>query len=155
MPLLNYTTEVDADKTAGQIAEMLRKAGARAVLTEYDETGEYVNSLSFKMRIGDQDMAFKLPCDWKPVYEIMYKGKKAFSSYDRRYNAQQSEWKAQAVRTAWRIVKDWAEAQLAIIETKMVTTEQVFLPYVLTASGQTLYERVQSNPSFLLGPGNA
>jgi hypothetical protein len=46
-------------------------------------------------------------------------------------------------------VRNWVEAQLAIIETKMVTTEQVFLPYAIVRGGQTLYEHVQSNPKFL------
>ncbi|WP_189339127.1 hypothetical protein [Williamsia muralis] len=31
-----------------------------------------------------------------------------------------------ALRVAWRITKDWVEAQLAIIETQMVTPAQVF-----------------------------
>lgn len=40
----------------------------------------------------------------------------------------------------WRIVKDWVSAQMAILETEMVRMEQVFLPYVMTQSGKTLYE---------------
>jgi hypothetical protein len=83
----------------------------------------------------------------------MYKDKKSYSSHDSRYASQQSQRQAQAVRTAWRIVKDWTEAQLAIIETRMVTTEQVFLPYAVMRGGKTLYEHIQTNPHFLLGPG--
>ncbi len=48
--------------------------------------------------------------------------------------------KAQAVRVAWRIIKVWAAAQLAFQETEMVKMEQVFLGYMVTKSGQTLYE---------------
>ena len=59
----------------------------------------------------------------------------------------------QAVRVAWRIVRNWVEAQLAIIETRMVKTEQVFLPYAVTRDGKTLYEHVEKNPQFLLGDG--
>ena len=45
------------------------------------------------------------------------------------------------------------EAQLAIIETRMVTTAQVFLPYAITANGQSLYEYVGSHVTLLLGSG--
>ena len=144
MALLNYTTKIDADKTAGEIADMLRRAGARAVLTEYDENSEYIETLSFKMRLGEKDMAFKLPCDWKPVLEILENDRKVPRS---------SCTKEQAVRVAWRIVKNWIEAQLAIIETKMVTTQEVFLPYVIMSDGRTLAENIEENPKFLLEEG--
>lgn len=153
MGLLNYTTEIDADKTASEIAKMLSRAGAKAVLTEYDEVDNTVTSISFKMRIMDKDISFKLPCDWKPVFEVMYKDKKTYGEWDSRHAHQQSERRAQAVRTAWRIVKDWVEAQLAIIETKMVSTQQVFLPYAIMKDQRTLSEHVNENPSFLLGDG--
>lgn len=61
--------------------------------------------------------------------------------------------KEQAVRTAWRIVKDWVEAQMALVETRMVTTQQVFLTYAVMKDGRTLSEHVQSDPKFLLGDG--
>ena len=61
----------------------------------------------------------------------------------------------QAVRTAWRIVKDWVEAQMALVETQMVTTRDVFLPYAVMRDGRTLSQHVQNDPGFLLGPGSA
>lgn len=142
MALLNYRTTQDADKTAGEIANMLRKAGARAVLTEYDESREYVSSLSFKMEIDGREVAFKLPCDWKPVQRVLERQKAKNRKIDSR--------PAQSVRVAWRIVKDWVEAQLAIIETQMVKTEDVFLPYMLVGQNETLAERMHTNPQFLL-----
>ena len=60
----------------------------------------------------------------------------------------------QARRTAWRITKDWVDAQLAIIETKMVTTAQVFLPYAVTNDGRQVYQRFIEDSSLLLGGGN-
>ena len=45
----------------------------------------------------------------------------------------------QAERTAWRIVKEWVVAQMALIETEMVDMEEVFLPYML-AGDRTLYD---------------
>jgi hypothetical protein len=55
---------------------------------------------------------------------------------------------------SWRIIKDWVEAQMAIIETCMVTTARVFLPYAVTKNGQTVYEYFAGNTQLLLGEGS-
>jgi hypothetical protein len=153
MGLLNYTTKIDADKTAQEIAKELSMHGARAVLTEYDEKEGLVVAISFKINVDGADVAIKLPCDYKPVYAIMAKDKDFEHMWNKEKRAkQESELRAQSVRTAWRIVKDWVEAQMALIETKMVKTEQVFLPYVVTKSGQTVFEKMVEN-KFLLNDG--
>lgn len=151
MPLLNYTTKIDPDKTAAEIAKCLSLHGAQAVLTEYNQEEGYVEAISFRVRLGEEMISFRLPVDWKPVYQIMTKGKRF--SYSRRAK-QESDFRLQAVRTAWRIVKDWVEAQMALVETRMVTTEQVFLPYAVMKDGQTLFQNIAANPQFLLGNGN-
>lgn len=144
MSLLNYTTKIDPDKTAMEIARILSSHGASAVLTEYDEKEGIVTAISFKLKMQDRELTFRLPCDWKPVFEVMQRDDKIPRQYKDQY---------QAVRTAWRIVKDWTEAQMALVETQMVSTAQVFLPYAVMNSGKTLAEHVAENPTFLLGDG--
>lgn len=156
MGLLNYTTQIDADKTAAEIAKILSSHGAQAVMTEYDPENNYVSALSFKISLNGQPMGFRLPTDWKPVYEILTRGKKKPSSYgtgNRSLAHWESTHREQAVKTAWRIVKDWVEAQMALVETRMMSTEQVFLPYAIMRDGRTLAERVTQDPQFLLGSG--
>jgi hypothetical protein len=92
------------------------------------------------------EIPVKLPTDWRPVLRIL--------ENDRRIPRSKTT-QEQALRVAWRIVKDWVEAQLAIIETQMVTTAQVFLPYATTATGQSLYEYIGQNTNLLLGGGEA
>ena len=46
--------------------------------------------------------------------------------------------KEQATRVAWRIVKDWLAAQLAMIEAGLVDLEEVFLPYAQNQAGRTV-----------------
>lgn len=152
MGLLNYTTKIDADKTAQEIAKELSMHGARAVLTEYDPVEGLVTAISFKINVDGNDIGIKLPCDWRPVYEIISKDRKLPWDKERKEKIM-SDMKAQSVRTAWRIVKDWVEAQMALIETRMVKTEQVFLPYIVMKNNQTLYEKMVEN-KFLLGDGN-
>lgn len=148
MPLLNYTSEVDADKTIGEINKILSKMGASSVMTDYNDG--IVSALSFAIDRNGQKLGFRLPCDWKPVYDVMYKDKKAYEEHDKRYAHQQSERRMQAVRTSWRIVKDWIEAQMALIETNMAKTEQVFLPYLVVGKGETLYEQLSESQFKLL-----
>ena len=144
MPLLNYTTRIDADKTASEIARCLSLHGATSVLTDYNKEEGFIEALSFKIEVGDQVIGFRLPCDWKPVLDILENDRKVPRSKVNR---------EQAVRTAWRIVKDWVEAQMALVETKMATTQEVFLPYAIMPDGHTLAERVMKDPKFLLGDG--
>lgn len=148
MPLLNYTTKIDADKTAQEIARCLSKHGAQAVLTEYDEKDGYVTAISFKINLEGKRVGFRLPCDWKPVLEILKNDPNV------RSRSRVAIDRVLAVRVAWRIVKDWVEAQMALVETRMVTTQQVFLPYAVMKSGETLYEKIQENPQFLLRDGS-
>jgi hypothetical protein len=45
---------------------------------------------------------------------------------------------------AWRIVKDWLEVQLAMVQAGLVKFEQVFLPYAQDPkTGQTVYEQLK------------
>lgn len=150
MALLNYTSNVDADKTAMEISKCLSMHGAQAVLTEYDPKEGIVTAISFRINLNGQVISFRLPCDWKPVYDVMFKGKR--NTYS---SSIESNRRAQAVRTAWRIVKDWVEAQMALVETNMARTEEVFLPYAVMKNGQTLAQNVRENPEqFLLGSGS-
>lgn len=148
MPLLNYTTEIPADKSIMQITQMLAKSGASAVLHDYDDNGN-INAISFRIKFerdSSQEISFRLPTDWRPVLEVM--------RIQRQRNTRIKANEDQARRVAWRITKDWVEAQLAIIETKMVTPAQLFLPYAVTTDGNTLYENIANNPKLLLGGGN-
>ncbi len=154
MGLLNYTTKIDPDKTASEIIRCLTQHGAQAVMTEYDPSTNYVVALSFKITVEGQPMGFRLPCDWKPVFDIITKNSK-IKNYHSRYDRWKNDAEQQAIRTAWRIVKDWVEAQMALVETRMATTQQVFLPYAVMRDGRTLSEHAASDPKFLgLGSGS-
>ena len=152
MALLNYTTEIDADKTATEIVKILAKHGASSILTDYQDG--VLSAISFTITVDGRKMGFRLPCDWRPVLVILTSGKENPHDarwHEQKHNAWNARWQQQAVRTAWRIVKDWVEAQMALVQTRMVTTQQVFLPYAVLPGGQTLAERMETNPGFLLG----
>lgn len=141
MPLLNYTTKIEADKTAGHIIGILAGHGAKAVLMEWDDNRE-VQALSFEVRTPRGIVQIRLPVDPDAVLRVLGKQRVAGHYANRE----------QAVRIAWRILKDWVEAQMAILETEMVKMEQVFLPYIVTGDGRTLYD-VMAESKFQLPEG--
>lgn len=143
MPLLNYTTKISGDKSVAEISKALAKVGARRVMYEYDDNGSIV-ALSFEIMLQDTPIGFRLPTDWKPVLAVLQKDVRV----PRPLKTQE-----QALRVAWRITKDWVEAQAAYIETQMVTTAQVFLPYAVTKDGRSMYQYVAENSQILIGSG--
>lgn len=141
MPLLNYTTTIEATKTVAQIQATLAKHGARAILLEYDGNG-HIEALSFKAETPHGELGFKLPVSAETVLKVLIRQNVPYKYRNH----------AQAVRIAWRIVKDWIEAQMAILETEMVKMEQIFLPYMITPTGKTLYATM-TDSKFLLQAG--
>lgn len=153
MGLLNYTTKIAPEQTISEIQKMLSRHQVSDIMTSYE--GPHVSAVSFRMMIDGQPMAFKLPCNWKSVLGIFEAAKGTRNIYDHKRAARlREEREAQAIRTAWRIIKDWIQAQLALVEVNMVTVPQVFLPYAIMKDGRTLAEHVETNPGFLLGDGS-
>jgi len=146
MGLLNYSTRIPAVKTAGEIQALLAKHGAKAVMIEYGADGG-VEALSFKIRRGEDSLGFSLPIEPDAVLKVL---KRQYGSGQLRSH-QASPDREQAVRVAWRILKDWVEAQMAILETEMVTMEQIFLPYLLTGENKTLYQMMLARGFYLTG----
>ncbi len=145
MPLMNYTTTIEAIKTVGEIQGILAGHGAKSIKTDYSADGQ-VEALSFLVLTLHGEVGIRLPVDPDAVLRVLTKQNRLGRVPKRYLNH------AQAVRIAWRIVKDWIEAQMAILETEMVKMEQIFLPYVITQGGRTLYEAM-SDRHFQLGPG--
>lgn len=133
MALLNYTTSIEAAKTVSEIQRILAKHGAKSILTDYDDEGQ-IEGLSFRVTTPQGEAGIKLPINPGAVLEVLRRQSSEGKVPGRYVN------KPQAVRVAWRIIKDWTEAQMAILETEMVKIDQIFLPYIITKEGRTLYE---------------
>ncbi len=147
MPLLNYTTEISPERTISEIQKMLSRHNVTAMMTEYD--GPNVSAVSFRMNVDGVPMGYKLPCNWRSVLQVFKDNPQAI----RNMRLKGGTLEDQAIRTAWRVIKDWIEAQLALVEINMVTIPQVFLPYTIMKDGRTLSEHIDENPRFLLGDG--
>ena len=136
--LFMETTEIPVQKTAGDILSLLVRAGATQVSLDYQD-GKIVG-MRFTYPVDGFPVAFRLPVRTEPVFKII-NGRRTPDTW-KQFNrdAMAAKDREQAERVAWRQLLRWIEAQIAMVETGMVKTDEVFLPYVATASGQTLYE---------------
>jgi len=140
MAILNYTTKVTTEKTASEIQKKLAMAKAQAVLSEYDRSG-VMTSMSFRIMTTYGMISFRLPANTDGVLRALESDNKV----PRRLKTRE-----QAAKVAWRILKDWIEAQLAIVEAEMASITEVFLPYAQGKDGKTVYENMQDGEFKLL-----
>ena len=130
MPIKNYTTKIPAVQTVGEIQGLLAQHGARKVMMDYSDDGR-VESVTFGLLVNGSLAGFKIDAKPDGVANVMKKdGIKCDS--------------VQAERIAWRNVKDWIAAQLALVETEQASMQQVFLPYLVSGE-KTLYEKMISS----------
>jgi len=136
--LFMETTEIPVQKTAADILSMLVRAGATQVSLDYKDSK--IIGMRFLYPVDDHAVPFRLPVRTEPIFKIINgrRSPHAWKQYNRESMADKD--REQAERVAWRQLLRWIEAQLAMIETGMVKTDEVFLPYAATASGQTLYK---------------
>jgi hypothetical protein len=142
-----YTTKVPASQTAVEIQEMLRAAGATEILVQY-EAGK-VSGLKFRINTEHDILPFSLPCE-TARFEVVLE--KQFRAGQIRVRITREH----AERVAWRNLKAWVQAQLALIEIGLVEIEQVMLPYLLSGENVTFYQRVvESGYRLALPPKDA
>jgi hypothetical protein len=148
VPILNYRTVVDAERTVAELQRKLVAAGARSIMVDYDADGE-PTALSFRVvgRIGDE--AYRLPANVDGVFRTLTR------HADRGEVGRRFVTRKHARRVAWRILKDWTEAQIAIIQAGMVTLDEVLLPWMIAPSGQTVAELYASRRLALPAPGES
>ncbi len=139
MAILNYTTSIDCEKSIGEIQKCLVKHGAHKIVTDY-ENG-MPSSVTFCLTLNGNTVGFSLPANYSGVLRAMRNDRKVPRSKCTEEQAQ---------RVSWRIVKDWVEAQMAIVESQLADMAEVFLPYAITKNGNTLYKEVQSNGMLML-----
>jgi len=133
MAILNYTTSIECEKTISEIQKILVSHGAMKIVTDYSEGTP--SAVTFCLFIADNMVAFSLPANYEGVLNAMKKDKKV---------PHRLCTKEQALKVSWRIIKDWVEAQMAIVEAKLADVAEVFLPYAIV-NGTTLYKNIQNN----------
>lgn len=143
MAILNYTTSIKPEKTISEIQQKLVSVGARKIMSDYDKDGNLVG-LQFSIMVEELELFYKLPANIDGVHRAISRDKsipKSYKSYE------------QAVRTSWRILKSWIDAQVAIIESGLSEPTEIFLPYMKVSNEETVFQAFRRNEFKAIGPG--
>lgn len=150
--LLNYTTSVPADRTVGEVQSLLARHGAAAVAVHYDEQG-LPTGLTFVLRTPHGERTFLLPVDVTGVQAALVTMERAGRFRASRKAAGTYTSPEHAHRVAWRVVKDWLEATLALVQANLARLDQVMLPYLQVEPGKALYQAYSEREEALALPG--
>jgi hypothetical protein len=143
VPIKNYTTEISAEKSMGEIQGLLRKVKVRGAYMSYDDDGEPIG-LAFDVETNWGRRSYLLPADVDNVQRVLA-----------RQIGPHRATREQAARVAWRLVKDWVAVQIAFIESGAAVFEQVMLPYMQDENGRTVYDLASERYQPALPAGKA
>lgn len=131
MPILNYTTKIRPDHSVNEIQKILGEGGAQRVSVDY--AAGKITAVMFALDVSGTLIHFRLPANPDGVLAVL-KRQRVSSTYQTRDHAE---------AVAWRIVKDWVEAQLALVAAQQAQLAEVFLPYAMVNSTETAFTAFQ------------
>lgn len=153
MFLKNYTSEVPVSQTIHRIEQVLIKCGVSGITKEYIGTSGEIGAVSFQIEAPSGKITIRLPADKQKAHDALWLAyvdgdKLSDDGNSVRWPSQKKkrkiEFAEQAARTAWKIVQDWVEVQMSMIQLKQADTMQVFLPYVWDGQ-RTYYEALRES----------
>jgi len=164
MFLKNYTSEVPVSQTIYRIEQTLIKCGVQSISKEYGTRAEVV-ALQFRIHDNGKEFTVRLPANREKAQQAMWlnyaDGQKLSPDGQTVWGSnlkkkKRSDFADQAERTAWKIVQDWVEVQMSMIQMKQAEPVEVFLPYVWDEqSHSTVFGRLKSGGFRALLPEKA
>lgn len=112
-----------------------------------------VESLNFSCLIGEKEFFFRLPAMVENVTQIMFGSRRRGRTSHGPFLEITDVQKDQAYKTAWANIRDWIDAQMAMIDTQQVKMEEVMLPFLIVKGNKTLFQQMEES-QFLLGNGD-
>lgn len=150
MFLKNYTSDVPLTQTICRIEQVLIKCGVSGIMKEYGSSGN-VTAITFQIKLdGSKPWTIRLPANVQNAWDTLWLNyadgdKLSADGMKLQWNNRKSKCKAdfldQAERTAWKIIQDWVEVQMSMIQMKQADFREVFLPYVWDGE-RTFYQRM-------------
>lgn len=141
----NYTSSIPASTSMARIEDMLVEAGARDIHKNYNNNRE-CDAIIFIMVVPNNPlpMHFKLLAKVDACFEALWR-LHTKSLKTRPQESTKTTIRKQASMTAWKIIQDWVELQLTLIELEQAEPMELFLPYVYNPeTKETFYEHAKS-----------
>lgn len=148
---LNYTTKIPVTQTVGECQAILAAAGASSAQIYFEEGQPAGLGFSLKTPHGVRD--FTLPVNIEGMQRVLDAAERDgdFASLRKKQGAFAT--REHAARVAWRVVKDWLEANLALIAAQMATLTEVMLPYLHVDEDRTLWQAYEAREQAALEAG--
>jgi hypothetical protein len=153
MFLKNYTSDVPVSQTIDRIEKVLIKCGVNGIMKEYGDKGQ-VTALTFQIVLGDaKPWTIRMPANVQKAWDALWlnyaDGDKLTPDgmklqWGSRKRMQKADFRDQAERTAWRIVQDWIEVQMSMVQMQQADFREVFLPYLWDGK-RTYYHSLQES----------
>ena len=135
--LKNYTSKIPVSRSISSIEAKLVYHGANNILKEYDKEKQ-LTGICFNLEIEGRVVPFKLPARVEKCYKVLWAGVR------RPTTGTQKRVKEQAERTAWKILSDWVDIQMSMIELQQTEMMEVFLPYLYDYQNKmSLFEKLK------------
>lgn len=141
---LNYTTTIEPEKSAIECIGRLAAHGAEAIGITYDH-GLPI-SLYFQIETKWGKRSYSMPVNVDGTHKALQQ------AWRRGRISQRYATLEQARRVSWRVLKDWLEAQLALIEAGVAEMSQIMLPYMQVTPDETVWDRYQQSEQKALEP---
>jgi len=141
MGILFYTSTVPVAQTVGEVHSFLARRGVTRISTLYNDRGE-ATGLGFEMVTDYGPRSFEMPVRIDGVEAALVRDDTIPKKHRNR---------EQAARTAWRIALGLLEAQAALVDADLATIDELMLPFMVDASGQTAYQALRSQALRELG----
>lgn len=161
MFLKNYTSNVPVNETIHRIEKVLIRCGVLGIMKEYGLNAKVV-AVTFQIDNPGGKITIRLPVEEERACEALWldyagtdlseKDRNCCTYYSRKRKTRK-DFAEQASRTAWRIVQDWVEVQMSMIQLKQADLMQVFLPYVFDGR-RTYYQALKESNFAGLLPEN-
>ena len=138
MALKNYTSQVPAQKSINHIEDHLVNHGARKILKLYNDD-HIVTGICFEIPENGQEIPYKLLARISECEVILNRDLGPKTREETRKKLPK-----QAERTAWKILSDWVEVQMARVEIGQIVITEAYLPYMYDPkTDQTFYEKIR------------
>jgi len=115
------------------------KHGVKSIMKIYGDDQE-ITGIYFVIELDGYQLTYRLPARVEKCQAIL------LGNLGRRARPEtRKKIPKQAERTAWKILSDWVEVQLAMVELAQIEITEVFLPYMYeAATDQTFYEKIKN-----------
>jgi hypothetical protein len=140
----NYTSTVSAAQSIRHIEDRLAAHGASQILKTYSAEKKLAG-IAFIIKENGRDIPFQLPSRVDRVE------KKLRAAVKRPLKSTYANIALQAERTAWKLLSDWVDIQMSLIDLNQVEFLEVFLPYIWDfTKSETFFEKCKKDEFLML-----